>query len=148
ELTTGGQVAINGRKASIRGAELEIAARPSPRVQLHLAGGYADARIDDFNGTALFVGNRLPNAQAYTLNLGGRFVAKRLAAGELLLRVDYNHTGRIYFAEDNEIYQPAYATVDAQIALESERWAASIWGRNIFSEHYVVSAFSRSTAPV
>jgi iron complex outermembrane receptor protein len=148
DLQTGGQVAINGNKARIRGGELELTATPTAGWELHASAGYADARLTDFNGTGLFDDNHLPNAPEYTINVGTRYQHGLRPGLDALLRLDVNRIGTTYFAEDNLIYQPSYTTVDAQVGLEGERWSASVWAKNLFSEDYAVSAFARDIAPV
>src|SRR6185295_9072080 len=54
DITTGGQVAINSDKAKIKGAEVEIAARPVRGLSLSLSYGYTNAEFTDFNGTGLY----------------------------------------------------------------------------------------------
>lgn len=148
DLQSGAQVALNANEARIRGGELEISMIPLPGWELHAAGGYSDATIRDFDGTDTFRGNTLPNAPDYTLNVGTRYSRKLWGDLGLLARMDVNFIGRTYFAEDNLISQPDYHTVDAMLGLETSRWSASLWGRNIFSENYAVSAFARSISPL
>jgi len=148
DLQTGGQVALNGNEARIRGGELEVTATPTPGWELHASAGYADARLTDFNGTGLFDDNHLPNAPEYTINVGTRYQHPLREGMDALLRLDVNRIGTTYFAEDNVIYQPPYTTVDAQVGLEGERWSASLWAKNLLSEDYAVSAFARFIAPV
>jgi iron complex outermembrane receptor protein len=148
DITTGGQVAINANEAEIKGAEIELAARLWPGLDFSIGYGYTDATFTDFNGTGLNDGNRLPNAPRYGTTAAVRY-ERPLAAGlTLISRVDYHRTGTIYFAEDNLVYQPSYDTVDAQISVEGDRWMAMLWGRNVFDEHYVTSAYSRFISPL
>ena len=148
DLQSGGQVAINARDARIRGGELEFTATPLQGWELHASAGYADARMQDFDGSGLFDDNRLPNAPEYTTNIGTRYSHPVRSDLNMLFRLDWNRAGQTFFAEDNLIRQPSYDTVDAQLGLETEQWSVSLWGRNVLDEDYVVSAFARSISPI
>lgn len=147
-LATGGQVAINADSAEIKGAEIELAARPFRGLDLSLAYGHTDGTFTNFNGTGLNDGNRLPNAPRDGLSAGARYEYPLTALASLVMRLDFNRTGQIYFAEDNAVYQPAYSTVDAQLGLQGERWTATLWGKNIFDKRFVTSAYSRAISPL
>jgi iron complex outermembrane receptor protein len=147
DLQTGGQVAINADKARIQGVELELIARPVQGLELTAAYGYTDAKFTNFDGTGAFDGNRLPNTPEYTFNAAGRYEHPLANDFSLVTRLDYHLTGSIYFADENVGYQPTYRTVDAQIGLEKARWSVTLWGENIFDEHYVSSVFMRSISP-
>jgi iron complex outermembrane receptor protein len=148
DVTTGGQVAINANEASIDGVELELAARLGNGFDAVMSYGYTDARFDDFNGTGLYDDNRLPNAPRYGFNTGLRYARNLNDALELVTRVDYQRTGDIFFAENNLVYQPSYSTVDAQIGISGDRWSATVWGRNLFDQRYVTSAYARTISPL
>lgn len=147
DLQTGGQVAINADEARIQGIELELTARPAPGFELTAAYGYTDAEFTDFDGTGAFDGNRLPNTPEYTFNAAARYEHALVNDFTLVTRLDYHLTGSIYFADENVGYQPAYRTVDAQIGLQKGRWSLTLWGENLFDEHYVSSVFMRSISP-
>ena len=148
DITTGGQVAINADEARIRGAELELVARPLDGLDLSVSYGYTDATFTDFNGTGLYDDNRLPNAPRNNLMAGARYEHALNEAISWIGRVDYYRTGDIYYSEDNVVYQPAYDTVDLQLGLQGERWSATVWGKNVFDERFVTSAYSRAISPL
>jgi len=148
DITTGGQVAINADAARIRGAELEVAARPIEGLDLTLGYGYTDAIFTDFNGTGLNDDNRLPNAPRSSLMAGVRYEHALTDSMSWITRVDYYRTGEIYYSEDNAVYQPSYQTVDAQLGLQGERWSATLWGKNVFDKRFVTSAYSRAISPL
>jgi iron complex outermembrane receptor protein len=110
--------------------------------------GYTDAKFTDFDGTGLNDGNRLPNAPRSSLNAGLRLAHRLNDALELIARADYQRTGRLYFSEDNHVYQPAYATTDAQLGVAGERWTLTAWAKNLFDKRFVTSAYSRAISPL
>jgi iron complex outermembrane recepter protein len=144
------QGSLNARRFEIRGIELELSARPVPGLELNATFGYLDAEIDDFNGTALYVGQQVPNAPKFMLNAGAQYRFR--IAGEIRgrFRVDAAVVGRQSFqdfqfpANDQlYLYQRSYGTVDAQIGIEGGNWTATAFVRNLFERDYATSAFSR-----
>ncbi|MBB4633030.1 TonB-dependent receptor [Sphingosinicella soli] len=145
------QGSLNARKAAIKGFEFELAARPVKGLDLNAAFGYIDTKIKDFDGTTdAYVGQQLPNAPKYTLNLGAQYTLDLSDDMAARARVDFNAKGRQSFQDfqlpatpDAYLFQKAYSTVDAQIGVEGERWGLTVFGRNLFKTHYATSAFSR-----
>jgi len=144
------QGSLNARRFEIKGVELELSARPMQGLELNATFGWLDAEIDDFNGTPVYVGQQVPNAPKFMLNLGAQY--RFPLAGEIRgrFRVDAGVVGRQSFqdfqlpANDQlYLYQRSYGTVDAQIGIEGENWTATAFVRNLFERDYATSAFSR-----
>jgi iron complex outermembrane receptor protein len=144
------QGSLNARRFEITGLELELSARPLRGLELEATFGYLHAEIDDFNGTAVYVGQQVPNAPKFTLNLGAQY--RFPLAGEIRgrIRVDAALVGRQSFqdfqlpANDRlYLYQRSYGTVDAQLGIEGRSWTATAFVRNLFQRDYATSAFSR-----
>jgi iron complex outermembrane receptor protein len=148
DITTGGQVAINAREARIEGAELELAALVTDGLEISAGYGYTDARFTNFDDTGLYDDNRLPNAPRYGLNAGLRYAHPLGDKMTLITSADYQRNGTIYFSENNLVHQPSYDTVDAQIGLDGDRWSVTVWGKNIFDQRYVTSAYARTISPL
>lgn len=147
DVLTGGQVALNADEAELKGIELEFAVMLAEGLELNASYGYTDAEFTDFDGTGLYDGNKLPNTPEDKLNVGLRY-QRPLADGiDWIARADYAHTGEIYFAQDNLVYQPDYDTLDLQLGLSAERWSVTLWGRNVTDENFATSAYSRMISP-
>ena len=144
------QGSLNARRFEIKGVELELSARPMRGFELNASFGYLDATIDNFNGTALYVGQQVPNAPKFTLNLGAQY---RFAIADGIdgrLRADTAVVGRqsfqdFQFPANDQLYlfQRSYRTVDAQVGIEGKNWTATGFVRNLFKREHATSAFSR-----
>ncbi|MEO7602400.1 MAG: TonB-dependent receptor [Sphingomicrobium sp.] len=153
---TVGQGTLNARKVAIKGFEFELSARPTRFWDINAAFGYIDAEIRDFNGIDdAYVGQQLPNAPKYTLNFGTGYRVPLPRGLEARMRVDYRQVGKesyqdFQFPADPDIflYQNAVSTVDAQVALEHERWVITAFARNLLDRRHATSAFSRYIFPV
>ena len=144
------QGSLNANRVEITGFELELNARPVRGLELNAAFGYLDAEIDDFNGTALYVGQQMPNAPEFTLNVGAQYRFPITPSVGLRARVDAALVGRqsfqdFQFPQNDQLYlyQPTYGTVDAQLGVEGDNWTATLFVRNLFERDYATSAFSR-----
>lgn len=152
DVQSGGQVTINAKRARLTGFETELLARPVHGLEINASLGYTDSEIKDFDGTARFRGQRLPNSPKYSLNLGMQYAHD--VAGDMTLtgRVDYARQGLTSFQDfqnpntNQFIYQPSYGTVDAQLSLTNGSWTLTGYGKNILGNHYIVSAYSRYIA--
>lgn len=150
DAATFSQGSLNARRFGIQGLELEVAARPANGLELNASFGYLDAEIKDFNGTSAYVGQQVPNAPKFSLNLGGqyRFPLTDVVKGRV--RIDAAVVGRQSFQDFQNpisdqmfLFQNSYGTVDAQLGLEGRNWKAAAFARNLFKRHYATSAFSR-----
>jgi iron complex outermembrane recepter protein len=144
------QGSLNARRFEISGVEAEISARPVRGLELTSTFGYLDAVIDDFNGTALYEGQQVPNAPKFSFNLGAQYRFPISATIRGRARVDAAVVGRQSFQDfqfpgNDQLYlfQKSYGTVDAQLGLEGDNWSGTVFVRNLFERDYATSAFSR-----
>lgn len=144
------QGSLNANRVEIRGFELELNARPVRGLELNAAFGYLDAEIEDFNGTSVFVGQQMPNAPEFTLNVGAQYRFPVTPSVEVRARVDAAVVGRQSFQDfqfplndELYLYQNSYGTVDAQLGVEGRNWTATVFVRNLFERDHATSAFSR-----
>lgn len=144
------QGSLNAQRVEIKGVEAELNARPMRGLELNASFGYLDAVIDDFNGTPLYVGQRVPNAPEFTLNLGAQYRFPITGSVNGRARVDAAVVGRQSFQDfqfplDDQqfLFQKSYGTVDAQLGVEGPNWTATAFVRNLFERDYATSAFSR-----
>jgi iron complex outermembrane recepter protein len=153
---TFGQGTLNAREVSIRGFELEFVGRPTPRWDINAAFGYVRTRIEDFDGaTQLYVGQQMPNAPEFTLNLGTGYthpIDDRVSAR---VRADYRMVGRESFQDFQYpidpnlfLFQRSFGTIDAQAGLEGTGWALTVYARNLFDRRHATAAFSRFILPI
>ena len=124
----------NAAKATSKGAELEIIARPMTGFELLAGAAYTDARYDNYRkGAEKFDDNRVIDAPEYTLNLGATY---RFGDG-FLVNAGYHHFGEIYFDPANTRSQENYGLLSAKIGYETEHFGVYVYGRNLFDKEYV-----------
>ena len=130
----------NAAKAHTAGVELEARARPHKGWDLFLGAGYLfEYEFDEFPSrtTGDLTGNRLPNANEYSVNAGTIF---RHPNG-LFLSADIAFNGPKYFDEANAVEQESYTLLNAKIGYETDSWSLYLYGRNLLDEAYAVTRF-------
>lgn len=144
---------INAAESRIRGAELELLARPIPEFELQAGFGYTDNDYQELNqGTILSgvdYGMLLPVTPEYNASLGAQYTWQ-LAAGTLALRGDYSYRSKQYFEASNTPgnRQDSYGLFNARatFASEDEKWSVAVYGLNLNDEVYLTNA--QDVAPV
>jgi iron complex outermembrane receptor protein len=85
------------------------------------------------------------NTPEWSTNLGVQY-AMNFSAGELIARVDWSYTNDHYKDALNfpELQQDAFSLFDAFLTYVSPQgnWEASVFGKNISDEIYIVSGFA------
>lgn len=133
-----GRMMSNAGRARSMGAELSAEYRVGG-LSLTADYGFTDARFTEYDdGVASYDGNVLPYAPrntlavgaAYVWNIGGR-ILDRVVVGAQLRGV-----GRIYWNEENTLWQPFYSLLSAYVELEKNGFSLSVWGRNLTDADY------------
>jgi outer membrane receptor protein involved in Fe transport len=92
-------------------------------------------------------GHRLTQAPLWTLNSGFNF-SRPLGCWDSIGFIGFNANYRSSYNTGSDLnpnkLQEGFAIVNGQFGLRStdEMWEVSLWGRNIFNEHYNVVAFN------
>lgn len=138
----------NAATADIDGAELELAVRPSPRLEITASGALLDARykhfVDpisqvDYSGGRL---NRAPKAQ---VNLNAQYRYPLSDGGDLVFRAEYAHASRIYHQPGELLLfsrDPTHV-FNGRVTLRgaSGQWSVTAFGRNLTDRRYIGHAF-------
>jgi len=161
----------NVPKSEIKGAELELTARPLPGLTISAGLTYVDAKVEEYIGavgsTADVNGLRVPILASFsgvTLPFAPKF--------QYAARVDYDFPisdrfdgfvglgvhgqGSSYAslaateAAREDAYLGSYALVDVNVGLRTsdDRWRATVWGKNVLDEYYVLNRFTPYDAKI
>lgn len=108
----------NAGAATIRGAELELQARPVPALNLNLTVGYLDAHYDEYigdEGADLSDERELVNAPKWSTRLGATYVFDLGGSGDLTAGADVSYRSKTYptVSSSEVLAQDKYALVDA-----------------------------------
>ncbi len=141
EYVNGVARTTNAGKATIKGLELEIQAKPVDRLSITSTLSYLDARYDVyFDSGVSLQGNRLPNAPKWNLTMGAEYTAP-VGSGELVFRVDAAYRDDVFFKASNApaFTGPNTTLLNSRISYqpESKKWEFALYGRNLTDERYV-----------
>ncbi len=121
-----GRVTVNSGKSRSIGAELSLTAQITGNLSAHASYGYTRARFRDDRDT--FV----PFTPRNTASAGGIYtVYLRNRTNSISLSADWHGLGRIYWTEDNSLWQDFYGTADSRITFRHGGSSLAVWAANI-----------------
>lgn len=142
-LKVSNQGLVNVAKSDIWGLELETSYRASRAFSAGASLGVIDAKIKDYDGSALYRDNHLPLTYGWSYTL---WAQANLFVGETKLsaRADYSGKGGNYWHVDNLDKQDQVHVVNARLSATMGRFEAAIYARNLFNEKYTEEFFSKA----
>lgn len=140
---------VNAAAARNYGVEVEMHARPVPKLQLSAFATYLNAKYTKFTNGYYGAGFAIVDLHGKTLDNAPEFSARAEAdydlweghQGKLNLRADINWQDRVYFTEFNnaDATQGPFAMIDAGLRFTTRKgWTVDAWGRNL-TDKFVIS---------
>ncbi|MEM9484319.1 MAG: TonB-dependent receptor [Cyanobacteria bacterium P01_F01_bin.116] len=140
----GFDVTVGNADVRTFGAELEIAARPIPGLELTAGLGLLDSEFENglsgFTGLPL-EGNRVPFVPDLTYNVAAQY---RSESG-FLGRLELIGFGNTFFDEINTVEQRDYALVNLRLGYEADNYGIYLFANNLFDEEYLTQSFDLGT---
>lgn len=151
---SGANMLINAAKGDIKGAELEIQARPTEQLMLSGNVSLLDGRYTSFPAAPGYIPRPLPlgGNQQITIDASGNdtvqtppLVAALTAgytvptsSGEFDLNGSVTYNDGYYFDPENRTRQKSTVLLGGSLGwtAASERWGVRLWGKNLADEHY------------
>jgi len=145
----GSQALINADESRILGGEVEAAIRPLDGLTLSLAYGFVDSEIEAIGAEpgltvppSDVIGNEVPGAPVYTLNLSGEYVWP-LGPWQGFARADVDRRGKTYWSIDGRDAEGAYTVVDLRLGLRGDAWSVTAFAENATDEEWIEYYVSR-----
>jgi iron complex outermembrane receptor protein len=144
-VTSDGNVGVfteNGGEARLRGAELELQARPIANLDLAAGVGYIDAAMTKVNpGVTATLQTVLPKTPKWDVNLSAQYRWMLGGLGRLTVRGDYAYRSRYYndVANSPGLAQQGFGLFNARVSLQSasQQWEVAAFGTNLTDERYI-----------
>ena len=144
---TTGRMMANAARSRMWGAEAALQYRWNKGAWqglLDASYGFTDARFSTFNdGMGDYSGNIIPYAPQHTAHLlcavDYRIGKKWLEHIGLTIKGD--GIGRIYWNEQNDVWQPFYGLLGATLSLKWQYVQLQLWSRNLTGTKYDVFCF-------
>ena len=132
----------NAGKARSTGLELEVKAKPTPDLTIDLAAGYTNAYLVEANeALGSQAGQKVPGAPKFNATLGGEYRYTISGTTDGFARLTAHWTGSSYgtaHVGDSDYQRPAYATVDASVGVNFEKWQVSLFAKNLANNDKVI----------
>ncbi len=143
-----GNITRNAGHSDSKGVELGMTVRPWQPLTFRLTYGYTYARFLDYekSATVSYTGKMLPLVPRQTLALRGAYtiLPNCSAIDRVVLSAGVNGMGKIYWNEDNAVYQRFYALLDAKVSVTSGCMTWEMWGKNLTNTDYLTYYFKTS----
>lgn len=158
----------NAAKARMNGAEIELEAHPTDRLQLNATAAFLDAKYTSFPNFPLFVSNadrngagnrtvstdisgtRAIRSPKFTGTFGAGYTLPLQNGANLKLNGSVYYNSGFFFSTGEQGRQDEYAVVDGSIAYQAEggRWEFSIWAKNLLDKDYLSSTQVTSSGTI
>ena len=139
ESFTLGILGIN--EAEVTGMELEIAARPVDGLDLSFGLGVSDTKIEDYDGTGVNDGNKIPFVPDYTLNASAQYTWRLHDDTNVISRIDYSRSGELSFNQENFAKSENTDTINLSLGLKTPHWTLVGYVKNVTDERSPVDYF-------
>ncbi|MFI3315705.1 MAG: TonB-dependent receptor, partial [Rikenellaceae bacterium] len=135
---------VTGRMMTNAGHSRSYGAEFSGRANLgnlsfNLAYGYTNAKFITYDDNEYdYAGNYLPYAPSHTLFASAEYnvsLGSRIFK-DITFNINTNGAGRIYWNEQNSLFQPFYALLGSEVKFSAEKFTLSVWGRNMCNKEY------------
>lgn len=146
--TPGAYYIANDGKATSKGIEFELAARPLDGLDLFGGLGLTDARFGSgsTDGGVDVSDNRLQYAPEFTANAGVQYSYALCQAATAYARAEVVSYGDYEYNSQNTASQGAYALANFRLGVRGSRWFAEGWIKNAFDRDYIPLAFAYNSA--
>ena len=159
DITTISQIISNLEEVDLKGFDADFQLRATDNVTVYGGVGYTDSEIKSIGNAALesyltlagvnlanVVGSKSPKTTDWTINFGAQAVQPIGGGLNAVFRADYEYQGQKFWQIDNLDVRDPIHLVGLRASIESERWTASLWTKNLLNEEYYAdvnpSAFS------
>ena len=144
---TSGRMMANAARSRMWGAEAALQYRWNKGAwqgMIDASYGFTDARFITFNdGMGDYSGNIIPYAPQHTAHLlcAVDYRVGHKALERIGLSIKGDGIGRIYWNEQNDVWQPFYGLLGATLSLEWQYVQLQLWSRNLTNTKYDVFYF-------
>jgi iron complex outermembrane receptor protein len=121
--------------ATYKGAEFEVAAKATDRIDLYANFGFTDGKITHMEDPTV-IGNKPPLLTKSTVNAGIQY--HQPVAGGLtgVVRLDYQEIGRTWWDPYDLTSRGPVDLFNLRAGLDADRWSVTAWSKNLTNKIY------------
>jgi iron complex outermembrane receptor protein len=121
--------------ATYKGAELELTAKATERLDLYANFGYTDGRITRMEDPTV-IGNKPPLLTKNTVNAGVQYHQPVGNGRNGVVRLDYQEIGRTWWDPYDVTSRDPVSLINLRAGVEAERWTVTAWSKNLTDKIY------------
>jgi iron complex outermembrane receptor protein len=121
--------------ATYKGAELELTAKATERLDLYANFGYTDGRITRMEDPTV-IGNKPPLLTKNTVNAGIQYHQPVGNGRNGVVRLDYQEIGRTWWDPYDVTSRDPVSLINLRAGVEAERWTVTAWSKNLTDKTY------------
>ncbi|HXS28266.1 MAG TPA: TonB-dependent receptor [Steroidobacteraceae bacterium] len=126
---------LGNLNATYKGAEIELTAHATDRLNFYAGYGYTDSKITAMADPTV-LGNQAPLVSRDTINAGAQY-RQPLADGlEATARLDYQNIGRTWWDPYDSTSRDPVNLVDLRLGLQGDKWSVTAWSKNLTNTIY------------
>lgn len=126
---------LGNLSATYKGAELELTAKATDRLDLYANFGYTDSKITAMADPTV-IGNQAPLVSKSTLNLGAQYRQPLREGLNGIARIDFQQIGRTWWEPYNVTSRDPVNLLDARLGVEADKWSITAWSKNLTNKKY------------
>jgi iron complex outermembrane receptor protein len=126
---------LGNLNATYKGAEIQLIARPTNRLELYAGYGYTDSRITAIADPA-DLGKQAPLVSRDTINAGGMYTHPLGDGLAGTVRLDFHEIGRTWWDPANSTSRNPVPLLDLRLGLQGARWTLTLWSKNLTNTIY------------
>ncbi|MBO1322709.1 TonB-dependent receptor [Acanthopleuribacter pedis] len=142
---------LNIDESEITGLELDWRLKASEHFDLNVGFGYSDTEIKKLDTSSPFFdliqgpvsGNKAPNTPETSANIGLRYHRDLGEHRKFVAKLDYEHTGELYWHIDNVDRRSEQNLLNARLSYGFGKWTVALFGKNLGDEQYFEEFFAR-----
>lgn len=126
---------LGNLNATYKGAELELSAKATERLDVYASFGYTNSRITAMEDPRV-IGNQAPLVSRTTFNAGVQY--RQPLAQDLngTFRLDFQNIGRTWWDPYNVTSRDPVSLLDLRLGLQTSRWTITAWSKNLTNTIY------------
>jgi iron complex outermembrane recepter protein len=121
--------------ATYKGAELELTAKATDRIDLYANFGFTDGKITHMEDRTV-IGNKPPLLTKNTINAGIQYHQPVADGINGVLRLDYQEIGRTWWDPYDVTSRDPVNLVNLRAGLDADRWSVTAWSKNLTNKIY------------
>jgi iron complex outermembrane recepter protein len=126
---------LGNLNAKYKGAELELTAKATERLDLYANFGYTDGKVTGMEDNSV-IGKKPPLLTRDTVNLGAQYTQPLANGLAGVVRLDYQMIGRTWWDPYDVTSRDPVNLLDLRAGLTGDNWSVTAWSKNLTNKIY------------